>query len=173
MPHAAPTDHLESDRASSSTTAAAVETTVGRARHDRAPPDRSPTSRRGSDAVPADRCEANKAAGTITFLTGFDFAAAASIIDVFVATQRATSTHCASTSTIKPSFSTDNYPLIAADKAQFASGGSFGELVDYAGRNDAGFMALAVDGRTGIDALIVKHGQMHRARRPARARRSA
>ena len=60
---------------------------------------------------------------------------------------------------VKPSFSTDNYPLIAADEAQISSGGSFSEVVDYAGRNDAGFVALAVEGRTGIDALIVKDGQ--------------
>ena len=74
-------------------------------------------------------------------------------------TRRATSTTCASTSTSKASFSTDNYPLIAANEAQFASGGSFSEVVDYAGRNDAEFVALAVEGRTGIDALIVKDGQ--------------
>ena len=60
---------------------------------------------------------------------------------------------------MKASFSTENYPLIAANEAQFSSGGSFSEVVDYAGRNDAGFVTLAVDGRTGIDALIVKDGQ--------------
>ena len=63
---------------------------------------------------------------------------------------------------LKPSFSTDNYPLIAANEAQFSSGGSFSEVVDFAGRNDAGFVALAVEGRTGIDALIVKDGAEHR-----------
>src|SRR5690349_16217598 len=36
---------------------------------------------------PADRCAANKAAGTIHYLSGFDFAASASIIDVVVAQQ--------------------------------------------------------------------------------------
>ena len=73
--------------------------------------------------------------------------------------RRATSRTCASTSKLKASFSTDNYPLIAANEAQFSSGGSFSEVVDYAGRNDAGFVALSVEGRTGIDALIVKDGQ--------------
>ena len=34
------------------------------------------------EAFPADRCAANQAAGTIGYLTGFDFAATASIIDI-------------------------------------------------------------------------------------------
>ncbi len=49
--------------------------------------------------------------------------------------------------------------MIAANEAQVSSGGSFSEVVDYAKRNEAGFVALAVDGRTGIDALIVKDGE--------------
>ena len=34
-----------------------------------------------------ERCAANREAGTITFLTGFGYAAAASMVDVFVAEQ--------------------------------------------------------------------------------------
>ena len=107
---------------------------------------------------PADRCAANKAAGKITYLSSFDFAATASIVDVLVAKQKGYFDDLCLDVTVKPSFSTDNYPLIAADEAQISSGGSFSEVVDYAGRNDAGFVALAVEGRTGIDALIVKDG---------------
>ncbi len=110
-------------------------------------------------AFPADRCEANKAAGTINYLSGFDFSASASIVDVLVAKQKGYFAALCLDVNVKPSFSTENYPLIAANEAQFASGGSFSEVVDYAGRNDAGFVALAVEGRTGIDALIVKDGQ--------------
>jgi ABC-type nitrate/sulfonate/bicarbonate transport system substrate-binding protein len=105
---------------------------------------------------PAARCAENKAAGTITFLTGFDYAAAASMVDVFVAHSKGYYTALCLDVQIKPSFSGDNYPLIAADNAQFASGGSFGELVEYAGRNEAQFKALAVEGRSDIDVLIVK-----------------
>ena len=107
---------------------------------------------------PADRCEANKAAGTITYLSSFDFSASASIIDVLVAKQKGYFEDLCLDVSVKASFSTDNYPLIAANEAQFSSGGSFSEVVDYAGRNDAGFVALGVEGRTGIDALIVKDG---------------
>ena len=105
---------------------------------------------------PAERCAANKAAGTITFLTGFDYAAAASMVDVFVARSRGYYAALCLDVAIEPSFSADNYALVAADTAQFASGGSFGELVDYAGRNEAQFKALAVEGRQDIATLIVK-----------------
>lgn len=108
---------------------------------------------------PADRCEANKAAGTINYLSSFDFSASASIVDVLVAKQKGYFEDLCLDVNVKASFSTDNYPLIAANEAQFSSGGSFSEVVDYAGRNDAGFVALGVEGRTGIDALIVKEGQ--------------
>ncbi len=109
---------------------------------------------------PADRCEANKAAGTITYLSSFDFSASASIVDVLVAASKGYYKDLCLDVELKPSFSADNYPLIAADDAQFSSGGSFSEVVDFAGANDAGYVALAVEGRTGIDALITKQGEV-------------
>ena len=162
--------HWWSMAACSDDTAKSSSTTVGRRvgrRHvtgsaaTTAPPDTVPTisSVESGKPFPADRCEANKAAGKITYLSSFDFAASASIVDVFVAKQKGYFDDMCLDVDLKASFSTDNYPLIAANEAQFSSGGSFSEVVDYAGRNDAGFVALAVDGRTGIDALIVKAGQ--------------
>ena len=137
---------------SSSSTATPVVTTT-------APDTTAPVSAVTSGAAfPADRCTANKAAGKITYLSSYDFSASASIVDVLVAKQKGYFDAMCLDVTVKPSFSTTNYPLIAADEAQFSSGGSFSEVVDYAGRNDAGFVALAVEGRTGIDALIVKDG---------------
>ena len=112
------------------------------------------------EAFPAARCEANKAAGPITYLSSYDFAASASIVDVLVAQSKGYYTELCLDVEIKPSFSTENYPLIAANDAQFSSGGSFSEMVDFAGANDAGFVALAVEGRTGIDALITKDGEV-------------
>ena len=111
------------------------------------------------ESFPADRCEANKAAGTINYLSSFDFSASASIVDVLVAKQKGYFDDLCLDVKVSASFSVDNYPLIAANEAQFSSGGSFSEVVDYAGRNEAGFVALSVEGRTGIDALIVKDGQ--------------
>ncbi len=112
------------------------------------------------EAFPAARCGANKAAGTITYLSSYDFAASASIVDVLVARSKGYYADLCLDVEIKPSFSTENYPLIAANNAQFSSGGSFSEMVDFAGANDAGFVALAVEGRTGIDALITKYGEV-------------
>ena len=62
---------------------------------------RRPTSR-AAKPFPEERCEANRAAGTITYLSSFDFAAAASIVEVLVAEDAGTSTRCASTSTSRP-----------------------------------------------------------------------
>jgi ABC-type nitrate/sulfonate/bicarbonate transport system substrate-binding protein len=107
---------------------------------------------------PADRCAANKAAGPIIYLSSFDFAASASIVDVLVADAKGYYDALCLDVQLKPSFSVDNYPLIAANDAQFSSGGSFSEMADFAGANDAGYVALAVEGRTGIDALITKDG---------------
>jgi len=113
------------------------------------------------EAFPADRCEANRAAGTITYLSGYDFTASASIIDVQVAEAKGYYDELCLDVDVKGSFSVNNYPLIAANDAQFASGGSFSEIVDFAGANDAGFVALSVEGRTGIDALITKDGEVN------------
>lgn len=110
------------------------------------------------EAFPADRCTANQAAGTITYLSSYDFAASASIVDVLVADEKGYYDELCLDVEIINSFSTNNYPLIAANEAQFSSGGSFSEVVDFAAKNEAEFVVLAVEGKTGIDALIVKDG---------------
>lgn len=110
------------------------------------------------EAFPDERCAANEAAGTITYLTGFDFAATASIVDVIVADANGYYDDLCLDVEIKPSFSTANYPLVAENDAQFASGGSFSEVVAFADANDTDFVVLAVEGPTAIDSLIVKPG---------------
>jgi len=111
------------------------------------------------EAFPDDRCAANEAAGTITFLTGFDFAAAASIVEVIVADEKGYYDELCLDVDVVSSFSTANYPLVAENDAQFASGGSFSEVVAFADANDAEFVVTAVEGHTAIDALIVKPGE--------------
>jgi NitT/TauT family transport system substrate-binding protein len=110
------------------------------------------------EAFPDDRCAANEAAGTITYLTGFDFAATASIIDVIVADDNGYYDAMCLDVEITPSFSTANYPLVAENDAQFASGGSFSEVVAFAAANDTDFVVTAVEGPTAIDSLILKPG---------------
>lgn len=104
---------------------------------------------------PADRCDANKAAGTITYLSGFDFAAASSIVDVVMAeAQGYYDAMCLDVKVVSGS-STENYAVVADNQAQFASGGSFSEVAEFASGNSADLVAAAVEGRTGIDTLII------------------
>jgi ABC-type nitrate/sulfonate/bicarbonate transport system substrate-binding protein len=110
------------------------------------------------EAFPDERCAANEAAGTITYLTGFDFAATASIVDVIVAESNGYYDDLCLDVDVIPSFSTANYALVAENNAQFASGGSFSEVVAFADANDAEFVVTAVEGPTAIDSLILKPG---------------
>lgn len=109
-------------------------------------------------AFPDERCAANEAAGTITYLSGFDFAATASIVDVVMAERNGYFDELCLDVELNPSFSTANYPIVASNDAQFASGGSFSELVKYADANEADLVAVAVEGRSAIDSLILKPG---------------
>ncbi len=108
------------------------------------------------EAFPDARCEANKAAGTINYLTGFDYAATASIVDVLVADHNGYYDELCLDVAIAPSFSTANYPLVAGNDAQFSSSGSFSELATFSAVNEADLVALAVEGRVAIDGLMVK-----------------
>lgn len=110
------------------------------------------------EPFPEERCEANRAAGTVTFLTGFDFAAASSIVEVLTADAAGYYDELCLDVEILPGFSSANYPLVASGTAQFASGGSFSEVVNFANANDAPFVATSVDGRSAIDTLIIKAG---------------
>jgi ABC-type nitrate/sulfonate/bicarbonate transport system substrate-binding protein len=105
--------------------------------------------------IPAERCAANKAAGKITYLSGFDFAASASIVEVIVAKEKGYFDKMCLDVELKPSFSTANYPLIASNQAQFASGGSYSELVDNS-KNGQKLAAVVIDGKTPNNALLVR-----------------
>lgn len=110
------------------------------------------------EPFPAERCAANRAAGTIAYNSGFDYAAAASIIEVLVAEAAGYYDEMCLDVEFTPSFSVANYPLVAANDVQFASSGSFSELASYAAANDADLVAVTVDGRVSIDSLILKPG---------------
>jgi len=107
------------------------------------------------EPFPTDRCDANKAAGPISYLSGFDFAAAASIMEVVLADERGYYDDLCLDVKLTPSFSTTNYPLVASNEAQFSSAGSFTELASFSAANDADLVALSIDGHTPIDVLMV------------------
>ena len=108
-----------------------------------------------AEGMSDERCEANKAAGKIVYLSSFDYAAAVSIIDVVVASTEGYFEAMCLDVELKPSFSTANYPLVAAGEAQFSSAGSFTEILNYS-VDGASFVALANYGKTPIEALVVK-----------------
>jgi ABC-type nitrate/sulfonate/bicarbonate transport system substrate-binding protein len=105
--------------------------------------------------ISADRCAANKAAGKITYLSSFDFAATASIVEVVVAKQKGYFDKMCLDVDLKSSFSTANYPLVAANTAQFSSAGSYVEQLNFS-TDGAELVTVAMDGKTGVDALLVR-----------------
>lgn len=140
-----------------STAAAAAGSTDAPAPPSSAPGDELPAVVAG-EPFPEERCAANEAAGTITYLSGFDFAATAGILDVVIAEQLGYFDELCLDVELQSSFSTDNYPLVAGGEAQIASAGSFSEVVNYAAANEADLVVIDVEGRTAIDSLILKPG---------------
>jgi len=109
-----------------------------------------------TSALSADeRCEANESAGTITYVSSFDFAAAASILDVIVADAEGYFEAVCLDVDIKPGFAPGNGGLVAGGQAQISSAGSFGELVNTNVQGDADLVAVAQYGKTAIETLIV------------------
>ncbi len=109
----------------------------------------------GVAADGADRCAANEAAGTITYLSSFDFAAAVSILDVLVADAEGYFDEYCLDVEIQPSFAPGNGALVASGSAQLSSAGSFGELVNTNVQGVADLVAVAHYGKTAIETLVV------------------
>lgn len=108
-------------------------------------------------AVDPERCALNQDAGTITYLSSFDFAAAASIVDVVVAEQSGYFDDLCLDVELLPSFSTANYPLVASNEAQFSSAGNYTEILNNTGEG-AEFVAFVAYGKSPIEALITPEG---------------
>ena len=106
----------------------------------------------------AERCQANRDAGKITFVTGFDFAAAAGIIDAIVADAQGYFEELCIDFEIQPGFAPSNGALVIEGQAQFGASGSFAELVanNVAGEGD--LVALIHWGRTAIEAIVLPEG---------------
>ncbi len=109
----------------------------------------------GVAADGADRCAANEAAGTITYLSSFDFAAAVSILDVLVADAEGYFDEYCLDVEIQPSFAPGNGALVASGSAQLSSAGSFGELVNTNVQGVDDLVAVAHYGKTAIETLVV------------------
>ncbi len=109
----------------------------------------------GEAAVDADRCAANEAAGTITYVSGFDFAASPGIIDVVVSEAEGYFDEVCLDVELMSGFAPSNGPLVAAGQAQMSAASSFGEMVNNNVQGDAGLIAVGQLGHTGVEALVV------------------
>lgn len=107
-----------------------------------------------STGISQDRCDANKKAGPITYLTGYDFAAAAGIIDAVVADEMGYFKKMCLDVKLQPGFDTDNIPLVSAGKAQFTALGSMSEIADASAKS-GNVEAIAILGHTAVEALAV------------------
>lgn len=127
-------------------TAAAVSSAVGA------------TSVPGSD-LPAigtpERCEANRAAGTLTFMTGFDYAADAGILDVVVAEKEGYFDEMCLDVELQAGVAPANSAALASGTIQLADAPSFGELVNQNVNGGADLMGFGQLGHTSITALLV------------------
>jgi len=124
------------------------------------PPDTSDIPGAGgvtTEGISDERCAENKAAGTVTYASSFDFAAAASIVDVLVAKDKGYFDKMCLDVDIKPGFSSTNYPLVAAGTANFSSAGSYTEILNNSG-DGAEFVALVDYGKAPIEALVTPDG---------------
>ena len=113
----------------------------------------------GADGLPAfgtpERCEANRAAGPLNFMTGFDFAAAAGIIEIVVAEDEGFFDDMCIDVTIQPGFAPGNSAALAAGTVQLGATATFGELVRQNVAGDADIVAFAQLGHTAISQLLI------------------
>ncbi len=102
-----------------------------------------------------ERCEANRAAGTITYLSGFDFAASPGIIDVLVASELGYFEAMCLDVELLPSSSPGNLTLVASGEAEFADVGSLGDVITTNVNGEADLVVVQQYGKTAIQALVV------------------
>ncbi len=100
-------------------------------------------------------CQANKEAGTITYVSGFDYAASPAILDISVAEAKGYFDELCLDVDVQPSFAPSNAALVIAGKAQFGSGDSFAELVKTNVTGGGDLVAIGHYGKTAVQALLV------------------
>ncbi len=124
---------------SSSSAAAGEESTAGSA----------------AEAGSPERCEANKAAGTITYLSGFDYAASPGILDILMASQLGYFEELCLDVVVLPGYSPGNLAQVAGGEAQFANAGSLGDVITTNVNGEADLVAVQQYGKVAIQALVV------------------
>ncbi len=115
----------------------------------------APTSQTEAVVIDPERCAANEAAGTITYISSFDFAASAAILDPIVAEAEGFFDDVCLDVELVPGFAPSNGALVAEGQGQMSSAGSFGELVNNNVEGEADLVAVGQYGKTAIEALVL------------------
>lgn len=102
-----------------------------------------------------ERCAANEAAGSITYLSGFDYAASPGIVDVMLADELGYFEELCLDVEVLPGFSPGNLGLVASGEAQFANAGSLGDVITTNVNGDADLVVVQQFGKAAIQALVV------------------
>lgn len=108
--------------------------------------------------ISEERCQANRDAGTVTWVTAFDYAAAAGISELIVADANGYFEELCIDAEIQPGFAPSNGALVIEGQAQMGMAGSFSELVDNNVAGDGDLVALLHWGRTAIEEIVVPDG---------------
>lgn len=109
-------------------------------------------------AISDERCRANRDAGTVTFVTAFDFAAAAGIAELIVADANGYFDELCIDVNIQSGFAPTNGALVIEGQGQFAMAGSFSELVSNNVAGEGDLVALLHWGRTSIEEFVIPEG---------------
>lgn len=113
----------------------------------------------GPDGLPLfgtpERCEANRAAGKMVFMTGFDFAAAAGIIENVVAEAEGYFDDMCLDVEVQPGFAPGHLAAVAAGTVQVADAPDFGSLVRANLAGDVELVGFGQLGHTAINQLLV------------------
>ncbi|HVB05599.1 MAG TPA: ABC transporter substrate-binding protein [Acidimicrobiales bacterium] len=115
-------------------------------------------ARRAPAAVSAAECAANRAAGTITFVSPFEFDASAGILDVYAAQHLGYFTALCLRVAFNPNLTfASPYPLVSSGAATVTGEGSAADVLLQAS-NGVGFTAVATYGDTSDYALLTRAG---------------
>ena len=111
-----------------------------------------------SSATAEERCETNRAYGPVTFVTAFDYAAAAGIVELIVADAEGYFEELCIDVEIQPGFAPSNGALVIEGQAEMGMAGSFAELVNNNVAGEGDLVAVLHWGRTAIEAIVVPEG---------------
>ncbi len=129
---------------------------------DGAPVEEEPVA--GPDGLPAigtpERCEANRDAGKLIFMTGFDFAAAAGIVEVIAAKAEGYFDEMCLDVELQPGFAPGNSTNLLAGATQLSIAASFGEVVRLNVASDSDLMVYSQLGHTAVSGLVVPAGSI-------------